>query len=510
MEWREGTDRPWRTGDSVDDVTHPSAGWVFIVDPDTWENVDIPLDALADSQKQGYRYLITSDDGLDIRHLSADEPINQVSWESSTSPAVDVFDDEGTPLQATCSIDRTADGWAITMHSRGGSKDGPDARNPGYRQGLEQILTRLAGSDATLTDALLDSQPVRHLPAANRRLVDGLPRVLQEIEPNDLAGELMRGAARITPEGPKASGGNPTKRIRLELTLPGFEAWRDVVSFVAGEDGTRKTRPSRTFVPANELTVEDIDAAITYARSIGRNEILAYLDATPAERYVLVTDDGFEIDAKPLIQLAWNLKHPDNPIKANDFRGDRRSVADPLRALGYYVDDRRVDVAEAAPLGKSPQPYIDAGNALTGDLDTVATTKGRKEQSYVRGALGLYDTDAAVCWICGRMMPVRLLIAAHIKPRTHCTTAERKDVAHIAMPACVLGCDSLYEHGYITVVDGIIATNPKFDLPTDAAQAIAQLDGRKVEHWGTPNAAYFKWHHSHHTASSQLTRSEGA
>jgi hypothetical protein len=78
------------------------------------------------------------------------------------------------------------------------------------------------------------------------------------------------------------------------------------------------------------------------------------------------------------------------------------------------------------------------------------------------------------------------------------------------MPACVLGCDSLYEHGYITVVDGIIATNPKFDLPTDAAQAIAQLDGRKVEHWGTPNAAYFKWHHSHHTASSQLTRSEGA
>jgi hypothetical protein len=501
MEWQEGVDRPWRTGDNLDDVDHPSDGWVFIVDPDTWESVDFPLDALADNQKQGYRYLLTSDDGLDIRHLTADEPVDQVSWASSVSPPIDIFDDEGDPVRATCSIDRTAGGWAITMHSRGGTKDGRDARNPGYRRGLEGIATRLADSDAVLTEALLDSQPVRHLPAADRRLTDDLPRTLAHTDPKEVASELMRGAARITPDGPKASGGNPTKRIRLEVTLPGFDAWRDVVALVAGEGGTHKSRPSRTFVPADDLTVDDVGEAIAHARSIGRDELLAALDATAAERYVLVTDDGFEVDAKPLIQLAWNLKHPDNPIKANDFRGDRQSVAEPLRALGFYVDDRSVDVATAAPLGKSRQAYIDAGIDLTDDLDTTVTTKGRKEQSYVRGALGLYETDAAACWLCDRTFPVRLLVAAHIKPRKHCTAAERKDIPHIAMPACVLGCDALYEHGYITVVDGVVTVNPKHDLPPDTAQAIAQLDGRKVEHWGAPNATYFQWHHQRHVST---------
>ena len=48
---------------------------VFEVDPDTWEEVDIPLGELADRQRQGYRYLITSGDGLDVRHLTVGDRV---------------------------------------------------------------------------------------------------------------------------------------------------------------------------------------------------------------------------------------------------------------------------------------------------------------------------------------------------------------------------------------------------------------------------------------------------
>lgn len=46
--------------------------------------------------------------------------------------------------------------------------------------------------------------------------------------------------------------------------------------------------------------------------------------------------------------------------------------------------------------------------------------------------------------------PRRLLVAAHIKPRSQCSDTERIDFDNIGMLACLLGYESLYEHGYIT------------------------------------------------------------
>lgn len=75
MEWREGRLRPWRTGDGAETGANAGDGWVFRVDPATWQKVEFPLDDLAASQRSGYRYLITSDDGSTVRHLSADDDV---------------------------------------------------------------------------------------------------------------------------------------------------------------------------------------------------------------------------------------------------------------------------------------------------------------------------------------------------------------------------------------------------------------------------------------------------
>ena len=50
------------------------------------------------------------------------------------------------------------------------------------------------------------------------------------------------------------------------------------------------------------------------------------------------------------------------------------------------------------------------------------------------------------------MLPAELLVAAHIKPRNLCTEIERLD-AHVATLMCVLGCDALFERGYLRVMD---------------------------------------------------------
>jgi len=63
---------------------------------------------------------------------------------------------------------------------------------------------------------------------------------------------------------------------------------------------------------------------------------------------------------------------------------------------------------------------------LEGPLDREHSVKGRLEQSYLRRAL-FGDGVVATCAMCGRSLPVGLMIAAHIKPRSDCSRRERLD-----------------------------------------------------------------------------------
>lgn len=136
-----------------------------------------------------------------------------------------------------------------------------------------------------------------------------------------------------------------------------------------------------------------------------------------------------------------------------------------------------------------------------GDTDRSRVGSYRVEQPELRlRTVGLGASN--VCAFCHRRFPVRFLVAAHVKPRAACSFTERTD-ANIAVPACVLGCDALYEHGVIHVdADGTVHTaDPTSDDALGAAAAA--VHGNTVAAYGPGNARYFAWHRQHRSQCRQ-------
>jgi hypothetical protein len=130
---------------------------------------------------------------------------------------------------------------------------------------------------------------------------------------------------------------------------------------------------------------------------------------------------------------------------------------------------------------------------ISGPLDKERIGKARLEQGYLRqrlfGASGI-----GRCSLCGCEMPVSLLRAAHIKPRSECTHRERRDAANIVFAACLLGCDSLYEQGLLSVgLGGKIVCTRRTDSKI-LRTILSKLRGKTCLAWHDSNATYFKWH----------------
>ncbi len=129
----------------------------------------------------------------------------------------------------------------------------------------------------------------------------------------------------------------------------------------------------------------------------------------------------------------------------------------------------------AAVADREPLAYGSIEGVET--TDTEAITKIRVEQGRLRAHL-LQGADHGVCDLCGRDLPSDLLVAAHIQPRSELSDSERLDFERVAMLACVLGCDALFEAGYIAVDDqGRIVAGRQ--AATDALTAkVSTLAGR--------------------------------
>ncbi|MGG2035142.1 hypothetical protein ABFY62_31035 [Pseudomonas aeruginosa] len=86
---------------------------------------------------------------------------------------------------------------------------------------------------------------------------------------------------------------------------------------------------------------------------------------------------------------------------------------------------------------------------LGDELDVPAAVKRRKEQALLRTIL-LSNKASECCALCGRDLPVDLLVIGHIRKRHSCPPEMKKDLANV-MPVCLLGCDRLFENGYVFI-----------------------------------------------------------
>jgi len=130
-----------------------------------------------------------------------------------------VRDSEGSPLNATLSIECNAE-FDLIVHSRGGGKP---PSNPDYLPALQILLERLAAQRATIHDITVDSHyALRHYPqAADRRLDLPFPLSLKgSTDCLDLQRQISRAQPPVARRPDTTRGGNPTKRIRIRVSCP--------------------------------------------------------------------------------------------------------------------------------------------------------------------------------------------------------------------------------------------------------------------------------------------------
>lgn len=135
-------------------------------------------------------------------------------------PKLEIKDENGRKVKASCEISHDKNGWAVTLHSRGGTKGTGSERNPGYRQGLEMLLSRLASNRAKIAEVFLDSGPSHKLKIEERRLIASVPMQLVPSENvSSLARQIVEAAASIRGKGITEPGGNATKQVRIVFTM---------------------------------------------------------------------------------------------------------------------------------------------------------------------------------------------------------------------------------------------------------------------------------------------------
>ena len=169
-----------------------------------------------------------------------------------------------------------------------------------------------------------------------------------------------------------------------------------------------------------------------------------------------------------------------------------------LAFTGFTGEAGSEPIEEPEPVGSAVVSPPDPGKAGLIDfkkagVDSRAWKKVREEQRDLKkgkfGAAKYLD-----CALCGRTLPATVVRAAHIKARKYCQLEEYLQLANI-MPACALGCDELFEHGYVYVDKGgfVRAAPSSADTP-ELAQAAKALDGRTCSAMSTHSKDFYAFH----------------
>lgn len=264
---------------------------------------------------------------------------------------------------------------------------------------------------------------------------------------------------------PAANGANATKWERMETGDVAL-FYRDS-SFILRGEIAFKTRNARL---AKQLWGEK-----------GPGETWEYM-------YFLTRLKPINIDIRSFnIAASRSLHRLDQAILSFDVLTSERSEL--IMTLLGLEDSTTPTVASSAELTRAEQRLA----SLPDDLDRRQTSSARVEQNLLRKVL-LSNRSVETCSVCGSTLPVDLLVIGHILKRSQCSPQQRKDRANV-MPVCLLGCDSLFEKGYVYVdCSGFIR---RVARRTGVDVLEARLEGladTPCEAWNEQSEPYFKLH----------------
>ncbi|MFJ9557814.1 hypothetical protein ACIRPH_28730 [Nocardiopsis sp. NPDC101807] len=162
----------------------------------------------------------------------------------------------------------------------------------------------------------------------------------------------------------------------------------------------------------------------------------------------------------------------------------RESVME--KVLAKVLEDHKAGLTELE------DPADSVNRDLPSVLDLRSYVLTRAEQKMLRQDK-LDGRTQVHCDLCQLLLPARLVHTAHIRRRSESPRRVRLDPNNL-MFACVLGCDSLFEHGYVYVAaDGAICSAEKSEKDPALAVAVGRLGATCTAHTDE-SAAYFAWH----------------
>ena len=126
-----------------------------------------------------------------------------------------------------------------------------------------------------------------------------------------------------------------------------------------------------------------------------------------------------------------------------------------------------------------------------GPTDGYRYARFGKERAKIRKWLLRGGLDE--CALCGRKLPVGFIRVGHIKRRSLANSVVRRDFNNV-MPVCTLGCDALFELGFV-IVDATGAIQEGSPSPTpDLSTFIKGIVGRDCKSFRPESARYFEAH----------------
>lgn len=171
---------------------------------------------------------------------------------------------------------------------------------------------------------------------------------------------------------------------------------------------------------------------------------------------------------------------------------DREKSAKVLKAFDLYSDTYFETISE--------EDYQDVVEKLQQleltEVETVSTR--RLEQGYLKKIL-FGNLNTGTCSCCKKELPISFLVTAHIKKRAYCSIEERLD-KNIVMPMCKLGCDEIYEKGYISVLEGKFIELKDSPSTEELRSYIQGVVGNKCDYYNDKTKNFFKWHRKHHSS----------
>ncbi|MGV9294819.1 hypothetical protein [Amycolatopsis sp. NPDC003676] len=390
-------------------------------------------------------------------------------------------DDKGVELNAGFSVASDSGRLSLVMESAGGQSAGPKPRNYQYNAALELLLERLRDRQAVVVSGVVASRPTAHLSEEERSIVPAPIVLADEPDIEQVRRQITRAQGKIgLKDGAKE--GNNQKRIELRLEVPGY-----------GPDDAARLAADLA-EPAPVLHAKDLLRGLTgetISSAVGEENRILKVDD---ESVLVGTDQSPEGQPVPLDQVQRGLD-----VLA--LGGALEVSVEGLDHGSAFVEALLENLPHVSRVESPTTLTLDSSGAAPeadvhfGELDVKTQVKVRTEQARLRKLLADGRTSAP-CALCGDEFPLEFLVAAHVKKRAACTDAERRNLRDIAMLACGLGCDLLYESGWVTVDEtGRIQTVRLDELPAGSLKLrMRHLAGRRCGAHREASEPYFAWH----------------